>query len=164
MKLFLRTKRSVQMTAAGSVLLREAGEILRRSGEAHAPGPARCPGRSGFAAHRLSRPGHVHDPAGPRAGVSPKISDVEVQLQHMNPDEQLAAFDEGRIDLGLSRPLPPERRPFFNERRIYRDDLMVVLPRNHPLARQKKIRLEQLAADPSCNFTAPGPGPSSMTS
>ncbi len=89
---------------------------------------------------------------------------MEVQLQHMNPDEQLAAFDEGRIDLGLSRPLPPERRPFFNERRIYRDDLMVVLPRNHPLARQKKIRLEQLAADPSCNFTAPGPGPSSMTS
>jgi len=37
----------------------------------------------------------------------PKFSDVELRLQQMNPDEQLAVFDKGRLDVGLSLSLPP---------------------------------------------------------
>lgn len=155
-KLFLRTKRSVQMTAAGSVLLREAGEILRRSGEATRLAQRAARGEVGSLRIGYLGPATFMILPGLVQAYRRKYPDVEVQLQHMNPDEQLAAFDEGRIDLGLSRPLPPERRPFFNERRIYRDDLMVVLPRNHPLARQKKIRLEQLAAEPFVQFHRAG--------
>jgi hypothetical protein len=39
-----------------------------------------------------------------------KYADVELQLYKMNPDEQPVAFDDGRIQLGFSRPLPPERK------------------------------------------------------
>jgi DNA-binding transcriptional LysR family regulator len=46
--------------------------------------------------------------------------DIELQLQHINPDDQLAAFDEGTLDLGLSRPLPPERRPYLEEEVLYK--------------------------------------------
>jgi DNA-binding transcriptional LysR family regulator len=47
-----------------------------------------------------------------------RYPDVELKLHHMNPDDQLAAFDEGLLDLGLSRPLPPERRRYFEAWRI----------------------------------------------
>jgi hypothetical protein len=46
----------------------------------------------------------------------------------MNPDAQLAAFDEGTLDLGLTRPLPPEQRPYFEEEVVYTDYLVAVLP------------------------------------
>ena len=49
--------------------------------------------------------------------------EVELQLHHMNPDDQLAAFDEGMLDLGLSRPLPPERRSHLEEEVVYVDYL-----------------------------------------
>jgi DNA-binding transcriptional LysR family regulator len=77
-----------------------------------------------------------------------KYPDVELQLHHMNPDDQLAAFDEGTLDLGLSRPLPPERRPYLEEEVVYNDYLWAVLPPNHPLAKEKKIKLEKLASEP----------------
>ncbi len=155
-KLFLRSKRSVQLTTAGAIFLQEAVEILRRGGEATRLAQRAARGEVGSL-----RIGYL----GPAAFTflpdlvqvyRRKYPDVEVHLQHMNPDEQLAAFDEKRIDLGLSRPLPPERRPFFVERRVYRDCLVVVLPGDHPLARKKKIRLEQLASQPLVQFHRSG--------
>jgi hypothetical protein len=41
----------------------------------------------------------------------------------MTPDQQLAAFDDGRIDLGFSRKLPPDRRTEFEEENVYTDEL-----------------------------------------
>ncbi|VVM08189.1 partial HTH-type transcriptional regulator GltC, partial [Methylacidimicrobium cyclopophantes] len=70
---------------------------------------------------------------------------VDLQISHMNPAEQLRAFDEGRLDLGFSRPLPAARRAFFHEEILYRDYLSVALPPDHRLAGEKKIRLEALA-------------------
>ena len=52
-----------------------------------------------------------------------RYPDVELKLHHMNPDDQLAAFDEGLLDLGLSRPLPPECRRYFEEEVVYIDHL-----------------------------------------
>jgi DNA-binding transcriptional LysR family regulator len=65
----------------------------------------------------------------------------------MNPDDQLAAFDEGLLDLGLSRPLPPERRRYFEEEVVYIDHLTAILPPKHPLTREKRIKLEKLAPE-----------------
>jgi DNA-binding transcriptional LysR family regulator len=61
--------------------------------------------------------------------------DVELQPHHMNPDAQFSAFDQGKLDLGFSRPLPRERRPYLEEEMIYSDYLVAVLPPNHPLAK-----------------------------
>jgi DNA-binding transcriptional LysR family regulator len=69
-------------------------------------------------------------------------------LQHMNPDAQFTAFDKGRLDLGFSRPLSAERRPYFEEEMIYTDYLAAVLPPNHPLSKEHKIKLKELASEP----------------
>jgi DNA-binding transcriptional LysR family regulator len=81
-----------------------------------------------------------------------KFPDVEPRLQHMNPDEQLAAFDQGRTDVGLSRSLPPERRASFNETTVYTDYLMIALPGTHTLAKERAIKLKKLAGEPFVLF------------
>jgi hypothetical protein len=59
-----------------------------------------------------------------------RYPDVELQLSHMNPDDQFRAFDEGRLDLGFSRPVPVDRRPYFNEEMIYNDYLSLIQVRS----------------------------------
>ena len=78
--------------------------------------------------------------------------EVELQLHHMNPDAQFAAFEEGGLDLGLSRPLLSEQRPYFEEEMIYSDYLVAVLPPRHPLAKESKIQLQKLASEPFVLF------------
>jgi DNA-binding transcriptional LysR family regulator len=78
--------------------------------------------------------------------------EVELQLHHMNPDVQLAAFDEGTLDLGFSRPLPPELRSGLVEEVVYNDYLGAILPPKHPLAKESRIKLEKLASEPFVLF------------
>src|ERR1700757_1225257 len=109
-KLLLRTKRKVQLTAAGNAFLREAGEILRRSDEARRLAQRAARGEVGSLG--IGFFGTAGAPILPALVQTfrGKFPDVELRLYELNPDQQLAAFDEGRIDLGFSRPLPAERK------------------------------------------------------
>ena len=145
-RLLLRTKRSVQLTAAGSIFLKETEEILRRADQATRLVRRAARGevgtlRIGFLGPATSEflPALIQD-------YRSKYPDVELRLEHMTPDEQLAAFDEDKID-GLSRSLPPERRPSFNESTIYTDYLIVALPGAHPMAKERAIKLKKLAGE-----------------
>ncbi len=82
--------------------------------------------------------------------------DVQLQLYEMTPDQQLAAFDDGRIDLGFSRKIPPDRRAEFEEENVYTDELGVALCRIHRLAGQKVVRLKSLASEPFVQFHRKG--------
>src|SRR5581483_7142319 len=110
MKLLLRTKRTVQLTAAGTAFLREAEEILRRANEAQRVAQRAARGEVGAlgigffgAASAPILPMLVH-------AYRRKFPDVELRLFEMNPDQQIAAFEEGRIHIGFTRTLPPDRR------------------------------------------------------
>jgi DNA-binding transcriptional LysR family regulator len=74
----------------------------------------------------------------------------------MTPDQQLAAFDDGRIDLGFSRKLPPDRRVEFEEENVYMDELGIALSPIHGLAKQKVVHLKSLAAEPFVQFHRKG--------
>jgi DNA-binding transcriptional LysR family regulator len=151
-KLFLRTNRKVQLTAAGSTLFREVEAILKRTDEAKRATQRAARGEVG-----VLRIGFIAPATGP---ILPPVvetyraqfPEVELQLQHMNPDAQFTAFDEGRLDLGFSRPLSGEWRPYFEEEMIYTDHLTAVLPPNHPLGKEQTIKLEDLASEPFVLF------------
>ena len=155
-KLLLRTKRSVQLTAAGTTFLREAEEILRRSTEAQRAAQRAARGEVG--ALGIGFFGTASAPILPVLVQTfrRKFPDVELRLYELNPDQQLAAFDEGRIDLGFSRPLPPDRRFELEEELVYTDHLVIALPAIHRLAKQKTIRLKSLAGDPFVQFHRQG--------
>jgi DNA-binding transcriptional LysR family regulator len=74
----------------------------------------------------------------------------------MTPDQQFAAFDDGRIDLGFSRKLPPDRRAEFEEENVYMDELGIALSSIHRLARQKVVHLKSVAAEPFVQFHRKG--------
>ena len=151
-KLLLRTKRSVQLTAGGSTFLREAEDILRRAGEARRLTQRAARGEVGSLG--IGFFGTAAAPIMPALVQSyrRKFPDVELQLYELNPDQQLAAFDDGRIQLGFSRPLPLERRGEFEEEVVYMDHLAIALPETHRLAKQKVVGLKSLAGEPFVQF------------
>ena len=155
-KLLSRTKRTVQLTAAGTVFLREAEEILRRANEAGQL--ARRAGRGEIGTLGIGFFGAASAPILPPLVRSyrRKFPDVQLHLYQLNPDQQLAAFDEGRIDLGFSRKLPPDRRAEFEEEVVYTDELVIALPAAHPQTRQKVVRLEALAGEAFVQFHRKG--------
>jgi DNA-binding transcriptional LysR family regulator len=151
-KLFLRSNRNVQLTAAGAVLLEEVQSILKRADEAKRAAQRAARGEVG-----VLRIGFIAPATAPilpplLQAYRDRYPDVELQLQHMNPDAQVAAFDDGKLDLGFSRPLLPEQSPYFEEEMIYSDYLVTVLPPKHPLAKERKIQLQKLAPEPFVLF------------
>jgi DNA-binding transcriptional LysR family regulator len=151
-KLLLRTKRRVQLTAGGTTFLREAEDILRRASEAQRLAQRAARGEVGSLG--IGFFGAATAPILPSLVQSyrQKFPDVELQLYEMNPDQQLAAFEDGRIQLGFTRPLPVGRRAEFEEEVVYIDHLVVALAETHRLARQKVVRLESLAGETFVQF------------
>jgi DNA-binding transcriptional LysR family regulator len=146
-KLFLRSNRNVRLTAAGEVLLEEVQSILKRADEAKRATQRAARGEVG-----TLRLGFIAEATAP---ILPPLvqayrrqyPDVELQLQHMNPDAQFAAFEDGKLDLGFSRPLLPEKGAYFEEEMIYSDYLVAILPPKHPLAKERKIQLQKLSSE-----------------
>lgn len=155
-KLLLRTKRSVQLTAAGTTFLREAEEMLRRANESQRLAQRAARGEAGTLG--IGFFGTASAPILPPLvqAYRRKFPDVDLRLFELDPDQQLAAFDDGRIDLGFSRTLPSDRRAEFDEELVYTDQLVVALPASHPLAKQKIIRLKNLASEPFVQFYRKG--------
>jgi DNA-binding transcriptional LysR family regulator len=151
-KLLLRTKRSVQLTAAGTAFLREAEEILRRANEAKQLAQRAARGEVGTLG--IAFFGTAFAPILPTLvqAYRRKFPNVEVRLLELNPDQQLVAFDEGRLDLGFTRRLPSDRRAEFDEEVVYTDQLAIALPAAHALAKDKVIRLKSLASEPFVQF------------
>lgn len=155
-KLFFRTRRRVQLTAAGTTFLREAEEILRRADEARRQAQRAARGEVGSLG--IGFFGAAAAPILPALVQSyrAKFPGVELRLFEMNPDQQLAAFDDSRIDLGFSRSLPPDRKSEFEEEVVYTDRLAVALPEAHPFAKQKLVPLKSLASEPFVQFHRKG--------
>jgi DNA-binding transcriptional LysR family regulator len=71
---------------------------------------------------------------------------VKLSLYEMHTAVQMEALTTGKIDVGFSRPLEP---PFDRKLRaelLYRDPIVVALPREHPLA-GKPVLVDALARE-----------------
>lgn len=111
--LFLRTKRSVRITAAGEALLVEAREILAR--EEWARDQARRAARGEVGTFKIGYLSSACFEFMPRliCEYRQRYPAVQVILREMTPFQQEAALNEGRIDLGFSRPLASKLRKRF---------------------------------------------------
>jgi len=143
--LFVRTKRRVEMTQAGKRFLQEARGILQSA--QRAAGLAREAARG----ERLKL----------AVGISPETDwiflgkslrlfaehapSVEVVFQNLTPEEQVGALQSGSIDVGFVG-LPLEAEGLITEP-TDRVRLVMALPANHPMARKKGLRLEELSKE-----------------
>jgi DNA-binding transcriptional LysR family regulator len=151
--LFKRDKRCVALTAAGRQLLDDARPLL-----AAADATRRRVQRAGRGTHHLV--------VGFRAGilVTPAIraftaehSEVTVDVERLEWDEQEQAILSGRIDIAYVRQPITERGlrliPLFAERRL------AALPAGHRLAQRSTLTTVELADEPHLRYLQPAPIP-----
>lgn len=155
-RLFKRTQRSVQLTAAGAVLLRHALQILEQMEQAEAMTHAAARGH-----HELLRIGYT---AATAYAVIPRVMGafhrayplVELVLHEMVSTEQLLALRQQQLDIGVLRPT--QLASPLKTACVMREPLVLALHSAHPLATRKRVRLESLQDLPFIAFrheTAP---------
>ncbi|HYT60621.1 MAG TPA: LysR substrate-binding domain-containing protein, partial [Haliangiales bacterium] len=151
-KLLLRTKRSVQLTAAGAAFLRETTEILRHAEEAKRIAQRAARGEIGRVA--IGFMVSAASPFLPRVirAYRQRYPDVELNLSEMGPEEQLSALESGGIDVGFSSPFPKETHDWLDGKTIYTDRLMLALPKEHRLAARTRVNLRDLAGENFVQF------------
>jgi DNA-binding transcriptional LysR family regulator len=71
---------------------------------------------------------------------------IKLSLYEMRTPEQMEALTTGKIDVAFARPLEPPFDHTLRAELLYRDPVVVVLPRDHPLA-GKPISIDALIAE-----------------
>jgi DNA-binding transcriptional LysR family regulator len=152
-ELFERTRRRVELTAAGDVLLERARRVFEELDRAVGDARRASEGESGRVLI-----GYVSSLA--YAGIAPFLRDfrrrwpdVELGLRELPPQTQIESLKDGRIDVGFLRA--PVDDPGLSRRVVRRERLMIALPGGHPLARHKRLELASLAHEPFVLFPRP---------
>ncbi|MEM7591745.1 MAG: LysR family transcriptional regulator [Cyanobacteria bacterium P01_A01_bin.83] len=144
-KLFFRTKRSVKLTPAGEVFLKEAQQLLQQAQQAIATAQRTAKGETG----KLT----IGFTATATYTVLPELigrfrssyRGVEVEMLELSTEAQVTALNQGEIDLGFLHPPIDDRGlevyPLLSE------EFVVVLPKQHYLNLAKSVSLKDLAQE-----------------
>ncbi|GAA4682059.1 LysR family transcriptional regulator [Streptomyces chumphonensis] len=146
--LFVRVGRRMRLTEAGETLARHAGVILDTMAVAHQQ----------MRALRGLRTGRVRVCAFPSAGATlvPEAlarlaagrAGVRVELQESEPPDSLHRVVRGACDIALAFTYPglhEEVPPELVEIPLLEDQLTVLLPAGHAMARRRAVKLAELA-------------------
>lgn len=144
--LFQRTTRQVALTPAGAVLLPEARALLDRA-EAATHAVRAIGAQSGG----ILRIGAIDSAA---AGLLPGLlfefgrrhPGIATRLVEAKSAQILPMLRSGRLDLGFIRPPPPGSDLHFEG--LLQERPFAALPRAHPLAARRRLRLRDLAELP----------------
>lgn len=141
-KLFERDKKRVRLTEAGVLFLQETRQILQdvdraaliaRAGRDQVTERLRV----GFGAWtdvtKVCEAVKHFDDSHP---------DVHIELYTMNVPNQIAALQEGRIDIAFVRPRVTD--PALESEFLFSEAFVVAMPKNHRLAGQKRVTLSAL--------------------
>ncbi|WP_417283091.1 LysR family transcriptional regulator [Comamonas sp.] len=150
-QLFERSRRAVSLTPAGLLLQDKARQIV----ELHQQAGELCRMAASGLAGRLRIAFTASVPlfeafSHMLGDFRQRYPQVELDLQHMTTGEQISALSSGQIDIGFMRPSPAFRIPVpIREHTLWRDELMLALPRSHPLAgAPTPLPLSQFADQP----------------
>jgi DNA-binding transcriptional LysR family regulator len=151
-RLFERSKRSVELTAAGAALLPQARELLARAQAL----PAQARAAAGGSIGRLriafvSTVGFALLPQWLRAWqlAQPQVA---LELIEATGDVQLEALARGDIDAGFMLHSPGFAPHGLQHRPVAREPLVLALPEAHPLAQAARPTLAAVLQEPLVIF------------
>jgi len=157
-RLLNRTRRSVELTAAGEAFLRDARAMLGELEVAVATVRRIETGQAGLL--------RVNFVGSALLSIVPGIVQrfrrgqpaVELELRERSTLEQLRALSTGVVDVGLVRP-PIDRDDALRAEVVMRERTIAAIPAADPLAKLRRVPLRRLAAEPLVLFPreqAPG--------
>jgi len=151
-RLFDRTKRSVQLTAAGQALVPEARDLLARAAALPAHARAAAHGESGrLRLAFVSTLGFGLLPQWVRAFRS-TYPRIELELIEATGDVQLQSLARGDIDAGFMLHSPGFAPPDLHHLLIVREPLVLALPEQHELAAARTLALGRVLEQPLVIF------------
>ena len=146
-RLFDRTNRSVELTGAGKVFLREILQAMSHIEAGVLTAQHVMDGMVGQLKVACNTPaGYDLVPRILRTFRERKPS-VELSLIEMDTSEQVDAIMDGRVDIGFLRCRTFENNDIHTEC-LMRERIVAVLPRDHHLAKRKTLSLYDLRNDP----------------
>lgn len=137
-----RSGRTVRLTEAGQVAVREAENLLAQAENATALIRAAAQGRTGRLrlAHTRSYPGGA---AGALvAEFRREHPEVDLDIQTGWTSHNVTELKAGRIDAGMVRP--PVTDDDLELLTLDHEEMLIAVPAAHPLARHRRLRREQL--------------------
>jgi molybdate transport repressor ModE-like protein len=143
-----RNPRGIRLTDAGEALVRHADKILARLAEAEAELEAIAGLRGGRL--RLGSFPTAGATLMPRAiaEFSKRHPAVELSLAEAEPDESLPRLKGGELDLILIDDSPLAEDDEVEFVHLLDDPLHLALPADHPFASRRRLRFQDLAAEP----------------
>jgi DNA-binding transcriptional LysR family regulator len=146
-QLFNRTKRRVEITPAGMVFLAEARQIMTMSGDAVRRTVRADKGEIGRLA--VGYIGSANYSVLPQAvrEFRKRFQDVDLSLAELNTSNQIEALHDGRIHVGFLRPPQGIENDGLSVEPVFREPLMVAMPRNHHIKGKKPVPLRMLAKE-----------------
>jgi DNA-binding transcriptional LysR family regulator len=141
--LFVRNRRMVRLTPEGMALLPHAKAAIRAAGEVQELAGQLRRGVIGLIRVGFT-PSAPHDVLqGLLRRFRRRCPDVETDLIEASSRVQLNALQRGSLDVGLLRP-PRPRSADLQWHDLSREPFVVAMPRDHALARRKRIALRAL--------------------
>lgn len=143
-----RNRRSVSLTPAGSVLLHDTGLLLQQFEET-----IRRVRRTAAGEEGELRLGYIGPPTEQFLGrilteFKKRYPRVSVVLQERTPERVWEMVSNGRLSIGLTRPVLADHALGLHTLLLRREPLWAVLPEGHPLSKSKNIRWRQLSDEP----------------
>ncbi len=142
--LFLRTRRKVELTAAGRALARRVEPVLRTLTSVADELRALARGEAGHVRIAFTGLAMATVLPGILREFHRKVPGIRLELNESPTSAQLAALQAGELGCGFFHPDAPA--PGLRTRLLLREHNGVLLPAGHPLAKKKSLRLRDLAA------------------
>lgn len=153
-KLFRRTNRKVLLTEAGEAFVREARQIMTHADHAAKVAVRASRGEIGqltVATVTSTESGFFRIVVDILRAFTVRYPNVRLLLRSLNPDQQVTALHEGRIQIGfLTLPVDDENLEIEGVRS---EPLILAMPENHPLSRFRSVSLRMIASQPHVMFS-----------
>jgi len=140
--LFQRTKRRVQLTSAGEVLLSEARNLLAGSDNAIAAARRAARGETGWIGIGFVGTATYEVLPVILRAYRGRYPDVEIVLREMSTQAQIQAIHERRIHVGLMRPSKPDKS--LATLILQQEPLVIAMCEDHRLVKKAELPLSAL--------------------
>jgi DNA-binding transcriptional LysR family regulator len=141
--LFQRSRRKVEMTAAGRAFLEEARLLSAQADRARMIARKADRGEIGQLSIGFVPSGNHGQLTDVLSCFRERYPDVDVDVQSLSTTAQLTALSEGRLQIGFIRM--PVTATGLKIRVIWREPMVVALKQDDPLAKQSTINIAALA-------------------
>lgn len=149
-QLLIRTKRRVELSDAGRVLLAEGRLVLAQAEQAARAAKRASRGETGQLAVGFVGSATYHILPLILSAFRERFPEVQLKLCELFPTEQVQALQEGRIQVGFFRSHKTEDSLKYEP--VLQEPLVVALPEGHPLTKRSRVPVRALAREPFVIF------------